>query len=182
MKIVQADFIDEGRIHGWLEEARQESGEQARQVIEKARRAGGLAPRECAVLLYLEDKKLLAEMYRAAREIKEKIYGRRLVLFAPLYVSNFCVNNCVYCGYRCNNSFTRRRLTMDELRDEVIILESLGHKRLALEAGEDPQNCPIEYILEAIRIIYEVKEARGSIRRANVNIAATTVEDYHLLK
>lgn len=182
MKTAQADFIDEGLIYGWLEEARQAGREQAGEIIERARRARGLAPRECAVLLHLEDEGLLAEMYRAASEIKEKIYGRRLVLFAPLYVSNFCVNNCAYCGYRCGNNFERYRLTMDELREEVRVLESMGHKRLALEAGEDPQNCPLEYILEAISTIYEVKESRGSIRRVNVNIAATTEENYRRLK
>lgn len=182
MKRMRAEFIDEGRIHGWLEEARRENGEAARRIIRKARRAKGLTPWECAVLLHLEEKELLEEMYRAAREIKEKIYGRRLVLFAPIYVSNYCVNNCVYCGYRRDNGFFRRRLTMDELREEIKILESLGHKRLAMEAGEDPQKCPIEYILEAMKTIYEVREARGSIRRINVNIAATTVENYRRLK
>ena len=105
-----------------------------------------------------------------------------MVLFAPLYISNYCINNCVYCGYRRDNKFDRRRLALDELREEVKILESLGHKRLALEAGEDPMNCSMEYILEAIRTIYDVKEANGSIRRINVNIAATTVENYRRLK
>ncbi|MCL6610771.1 MAG: [FeFe] hydrogenase H-cluster radical SAM maturase HydG [Peptococcaceae bacterium] len=182
MKTMRADFIDEGRIQGWLEEARTAGREQARRIIDRARLAGGLTLRECAVLLHLEDGELLAGMYRAAREVKEKIYGRRLVLFAPLYVSNYCVNNCVYCGYRRDNEFPRRRLTMDELREEVKVLESLGHKRLALEAGEDPRNCPMEYILEAIETIYDVKEANGSIRRVNVNIAATTAENYRRLK
>ncbi len=182
MTTAKADFIDEGRIQGWLEEARTASGEQARRIIDRARLARGLTPQECAVLLHLENEGLLAEMYRAAREVKEKIYGRRLVLFAPLYVSNYCVNNCVYCGYRRDNGFPRRRLTLDELREEVRILESLGHKRLALEAGEDPRNCPMEYILEAIGTIYEVKDSNGSIRRINVNIAATTVENYRRLK
>ncbi|MFZ5631894.1 MAG: [FeFe] hydrogenase H-cluster radical SAM maturase HydG [Bacillota bacterium] len=178
----QADFINEGLISQWLEEARQADREQARRIIEKARLAKGISPRECAVLLHLEDAGLLAEMFRAAYEIKKKIYGRRLVLFAPLYISNYCINNCVYCGYRRENGFARRRLTMDELREEVTILESLGHKRLAVEAGEDPENCPIEYVLEAIGTIYRVKESNGSIRRVNINIAATTVENYRRLK
>lgn len=183
MQKERADFIDEKQIENWLEEARGAGREEARQIIEKAHLAKGLSPYECAVLLHLEDDELLEEMYREAKEIKESIYGRRLVLFAPLYVSNHCVNNCVYCGYRrANETMPRRRLDMDELREEVRILESLGHKRLALEAGEDPVNCPIDYILEAIHTIYEVKEANGSIRRINVNIAATTVENYRLLK
>lgn len=182
MKTLQADFINEDRINGWLAEGRQAGRGRAREIIERARRAGGLTPGECAVLLHLGDGDLLEEMYRAAREIKEKIYGKRLVLFAPLYVSNYCVNNCVYCGYRGDNSFTRRRLSMDELREEAAALESMGHKRLALEAGEDHLNCPIEYILEAIQTIYSVKESNGSIRRINVNIAATTVSDYRLLR
>ncbi len=179
----RAEFIDEKQIEAWLAEARRAGGNEARGIIEKARLAKGLSPYECAVLLHLEDSELLEEMYRAAKAIKESIYGRRLVLFAPLYVSNHCVNNCVYCGYRCaNGNMPRRRLEMEEIREEVKILESLGHKRLALEAGEDPVHCPIDYILEAIRTIYEVKEANGSIRRINVNIAATTVENYRLLK
>jgi len=179
----RADFIDEQQIANWLEDATLADRDQARQIIEKSRLAKGLSPYECAVLLHLEDCELLEEMYREAKKIKESIYGRRLVLFAPLYVSNHCVNNCVYCGYRCaNGTMPRHRLDMEELREEVKILESLGHKRLALEAGEDPVNCPIDYILEAIRTIYEVKEANGSIRRINVNIAATTVENYSLLK
>lgn len=179
----RAEFIDEKQIEAWLTAARRAGNDEARGIIGKARLAKGLSPYECAVLLHLEDSELLEEMYRAAKTIKESIYGRRLVLFAPLYVSNHCVNNCVYCGYRCaNDAMPRRRLEMEEMREEVKILESLGHKRLALEAGEDPVNCSIDYILEAIRTIYDVKEANGSIRRINVNIAATTVENYRLLK
>lgn len=183
MQNAQADFIDEKQIETWLEKARRAGREEAGEIIDKARLARGLSPYECAVLLHLEDSELLEEMYREAKKIKESIYGRRLVLFAPLYVSNHCVNNCIYCGYRrANETMPRRRLDMEELREEVKILESLGHKRLALEAGEDPVNCPIDYILEAIRTIYDVKEANGSIRRINVNVAATTVENYRLLK
>lgn len=178
----KADFINEDKIQSWLDEGSRAERAEAEAIIERAALARGLSPRECAVLLHVQDPELLEQMYRTARQIKEKIYGRRLVLFAPLYVSNYCINNCVYCGYRRDNGFTRRRLSMDELREEVRILESLGHKRLALEAGEDPVNCPIEYILEAIKTIYEVKEENGSIRRINVNIAATTVENYRLLK
>jgi len=179
---MRADFINEEQINTWLFEARQAGQEKAREIIQKAADARGLTPYECAVLLHLEDDELLEEMYRTAYKIKEKIYGRRLVLFAPLYISDYCVNNCVYCGYRRDNKFNRHRLSAEEVRQEVRILESLGHKRLALEAGEDPQNCPIEYVLDTIKTIYEVKEANGSIRRVNVNIAATTVENYRKLK
>ncbi|SFG70209.1 iron-only hydrogenase maturation protein HydG [Desulfotomaculum arcticum] len=179
---MRADFINEEQINAWLSEAREAGKEEARAIIEKAGGAEGLTPYECAVLLHLEDEELLEEMYRTAYKIKVKIYGRRLVLFAPLYISDYCVNNCVYCGYRTDNKFTRRRLSAEEVREEVKILESLGHKRLALEAGEDPQNCPIEYVLNTIKTIYEVKEANGSIRRVNVNIAATTVGNYRKLK
>jgi 2-iminoacetate synthase len=178
----KADFINEQLITEWLDAAREAGPDRAREIIGKARRGGGLTPPECAVLLHLEDEEILADMYTAARAVKEKIYGRRVVLFAPLYISNYCVNNCVYCGYRRDNKFERRRLDLDELREEVKILESLGHKRLALEVGEDPANCPLDYILEAIKAIYEVKEDNGSIRRINVNIAATTVENYRRLK
>ncbi|MEW5953854.1 MAG: [FeFe] hydrogenase H-cluster radical SAM maturase HydG [Bacillota bacterium] len=178
----KADFINEQLITEWLDAAREAGPDRAREIIGKACRGGGLTPPECAVLLHLEDEEILADMYTAARAVKEKIYGRRVVLFAPLYISNYCVNNCVYCGYRRDNKFERRRLDLDELREEVKILESLGHKRLALEVGEDPANCPLDYILEAIKAIYEVKEDNGSIRRINVNIAATTVENYRRLK
>ncbi|AGL00466.1 [FeFe] hydrogenase H-cluster radical SAM maturase HydG [Desulfoscipio gibsoniae] len=182
MPTMQADFINEQQINTLLTEARQADKAQARSIIDRASQAKGLTPYECAILLHIEDKELLEEIYRVARQIKENIYGRRLVLFAPLYISNHCINNCVYCGYRRDNRFTRRRLTTEELQEEVILLEELGHKRLALEAGEDPQNCTIDYVLDSIKTIYAVKEANGSIRRVNVNIAATTVENYRLLK
>lgn len=178
----KADFINEEQIHAWLDQASKAGPDETRGIIQKARAAKGLSPYECAVLLHIEDDALLEEMYQVAQQIKENIYGRRVVLFAPLYISNYCINNCVYCGYRKDNNFTRRRLSMDELRTEVSILESLGHKRLALEAGEDLVNCSMDYILEAIKTIYEVKKDHGSIRRINVNIAATTVENYRLLK
>ncbi|MBM7855559.1 2-iminoacetate synthase [Desulfohalotomaculum tongense] len=180
-----ADFIDENKIYRDLEEARNYSKEEIKEIIEKARRAKeaqALAPREVAALLQTEDEELLNLMFEAAKEVKEKIYGNRLVLFAPLYVSNYCINNCVYCGYRRDNKFERRKLTMEEVAEEVKVLEELGHKRLALEAGEHPTECPIDYILECIDTIYKVKLKNGSIRRVNVNIAATTVEDYARLK
>lgn len=180
--IKSADFIDEQKINALLEQGKNREKEEVLSIIDKASEAKGLTPEEVAVLLQCEDQEALEAMFKTAREIKEKIYGKRLVLFAPLYISNYCVNNCRYCGYRCSNAFERRKLTMDEIAQEVEILESLGHKRLALETGEDDKNCPIEYILEAIDKIYRVRKDNGNIRRINVNIAATTVEDYKKLK
>ncbi|ACV61137.1 biotin and thiamin synthesis associated [Desulfofarcimen acetoxidans DSM 771] len=182
MTVAAADFIDDQKIWGLLEEAKNADNKKVKEIIEKAVKARGLTPGEAAVLLHLEDAALLEEMYAAANKIKESIYGRRLVLFAPLYISNYCVNSCVYCGYRTHSKIFRRKLTMDEIKEEVKVLEGLGHKRLALEFGEHPVECPIDYVLEAIRTIYSVKEKNGSIRRVNVNIAATTVEEYRLLK
>ena len=150
-------------------------------IIEKARMAQGLSPEECAVLLLVKTLNL-TEIYKVAQEIKLKIYGKRLVFFAPLYISNYCINNCRYCGYRQDNDFHRRRLSQEEVIEEVKILESMGHKRLALEAGEDLVNCPLDYILETIHTIYGVNKGKGSIRRVNVNIAATTVNNYRKLK
>ena len=178
-----ATFIDENKINSLLEEARTAPREMAREIITKGAEAKGLSPYEAAVLLHVEDPDTLELMYDTAYRVKEGIYGRRLVLFAPLYISNYCTNNCRYCGYRRDNGeLNRRRLTMDEIREEVVALEAMGHKRLAVEAGEHPRECPIDYVLEAIRTIYEVKDKNGSIRRVNVNIAATTVEEYRLLK
>ena len=154
-----------------------------RKVLQRAAEGTGLTHQEAAVLLEVQDDQVWQEIFQLARQVKEKIYGKRIVMFAPLYVSNYCVNNCSYCGYKYDNKhFARRRLTMDELAREVEVLESLGHKRIALEAGEDPQNCPLDYILDCLKTIYSLKFANGSIRRINVNIAATTVEDYRKLK
>jgi 2-iminoacetate synthase len=181
--IVSADFIDEAAIESLLKEAIKRPSDEVFEIIEKSREAKGLSPRETAVLLQSEDPEVLERLFSAAQEIKEKIYGRRLVFFAPLYISNYCVNHCVYCGYhRGNPAIRRRRLSLDEIEKEVTVLEEMGHKRLALEAGEDPENCPIEYVLDAIKTIYRVKEKTGSIRRVNVNIAATSVDDYRKLK
>lgn len=183
MRCEPASFINEEQINTLLEEGRRAPKSLAREIIERAQDAKGLTPFEVAVLLHVEDPETLEMMYAAAYQVKERIYGKRLVLFAPLYISNYCVNNCRYCGYRRDNrELVRRRLTMEEIKDEVVALEAMGHKRLALEAGEDPKNCPIDYVLEAIRTIYSVKDKNGSIRRVNVNIAATTVEEYRLLK
>jgi len=178
----RADFIDEIKIHATLEKAKNASVAEVLDIIEKGREAKGLDPYETAVLLNAANGDVESALFRASREVKEKIYGQRLVLFAPLYISNYCINNCTYCGYRRHNAIPRQRLTMEEIEREVIALEAMGHKRIALEVGEDPKNCPIDYVLEAMKKIYSVKESTGSIRRINVNIAATTVEDYRRLK
>ncbi|WP_156939781.1 [FeFe] hydrogenase H-cluster radical SAM maturase HydG [Clostridium lundense] len=152
-------------------------------ILDKAKECKGLTHREAAILLSIEDKNILEEMFKAARYIKEQIYGKRIVLFAPLYVSSYCVNNCEYCGYKhSNKDFVRKKLTMEELEEEVKILESLGHKRLVIEAGEDDVNCSLDYILQCIEKIYSLKFDNGSIRRININIAATSVENYKRLK
>lgn len=177
-----SSFLDEKKIHDMLRQAQHAQKKDAEKIIEKARDAKGLTPYETAVLLQIDDDDLLQGMLQAAHEVKEKIYGKRLVFFAPLYISNYCINNCYYCGYRRDNTISRRRLNTGEIEQEVLVLESMGHKRLALEAGEDPANCPIDYVLDAIQCIYNVKDRMGSIRRVNINIAATTVEHYRKLK
>lgn len=154
-----------------------------RSLIEKARACKGLSHREAAVLLECEQPDLLEEIFSLAKDIKQRFYGNRIVMFAPLYLSNYCVNGCVYCPYHLKNkTITRKKLTQDEIRREVIALQDMGHKRLALEAGEDPLHNPLEYILESIQTIYSIRHKNGAIRRVNVNIAATTVEDYRRLK
>ena len=177
-----ADFINEAEINSILEKAKNVTAADIKAIIEKGRQAKGLTPYETAALLHIEDADTLKILFNAAHEVKEKIYGKRLVIFAPLYISNYCINNCHYCGYRKTNEINRRRLDFDEIEKEVMALEEMGHKRIALEVGEDPTNCPIEYVLEAIKTIYRVKNKTGSIRRINVNIAATTVEEYRQLK
>ena len=152
------------------------------EILEKARLRKGLSHREAAVLLdcSLEDKN--QEIFKLAEQIKKDFYGNRIVLFAPLYLSNYCVNGCLYCPYHAKNKhIARKKMTQDEIRREVIALQDMGHKRLAIEAGEDPVNNPIEYILESIKTIYSIKHKNGAIRRVNVNIAATTVENYRKL-
>ncbi|EOU2054463.1 [FeFe] hydrogenase H-cluster radical SAM maturase HydG [Clostridium perfringens] len=179
------DFIKDDEINSLIAKGKElvSDKELVREIIEKSKSAEGLTPEETAVLLNLEDKELIEEMFKAARQVKEKLYGKRLVVFAPLYVSNYCVNNCTYCGYKyCNNELKRKKLNKEQLIEEVKVLESLGHKRIALEAGEDPVNASLDYILDCIKSIYSIKFDNGSIRRINVNIAATTVEDYKRLK
>lgn len=152
-------------------------------VLAKAEERKGLPHRDAAVLLACEDPATNEKIFKLAEQIKKDFYGNRIVLFAPLYLSNYCVNGCVYCPYHAKNKHIRRKkLTQEEIKREVIALQDMGHKRLALEAGEDPVNNPIEYILESIKTIYSIKHKNGSIRRVNVNIAATTVENYRKLK
>ena len=148
------------------------------QILEKAKKKKGLNHREACVLLASDNK----EIFSLAKEIKEDFYGNRIVLFAPLYLSNYCINGCTYCPYHAQNKhIPRKKMTQEEIKNEVIALQDMGHKRLALEAGEDPVNNPIEYILESINTIYSIKHKNGAIRRVNVNIAATTVENYKKL-
>jgi len=182
---VATDFIDHGEILSSMEYAAANAAD--RSLVESILRKGalgkGLTHREAAVLLECEDPELCRRMKELARDIKQRFYGNRIVMFAPLYLSNYCVNSCVYCPYHVKNrTIPRRRLTQEEIRREVIALQDMGHKRLALEAGEDPVNNPLEYILDSIRTIYSIHHRNGAIRRVNVNIAATTVDNYRRLR
>ena len=179
------EFIHDGEIRSTLEYAREHRDDKAliEAILDKAQLGKGITHREAAVLIEVSDKQLEERMYSIARRLKERIYGNRIVMFAPLYLSNYCVNGCVYCPYHAQNKhIPRRRLTQEEIRREVIALQDMGHKRLALETGEHPKMSPIDYVLESIKTIYSIRHKNGAIRRVNVNIAATTVENYHLLK
>lgn len=152
-------------------------------IIEKAKLRKGLSHQEAAVLLDCEIEEKNQEIYALAEQIKKDFYGSRIVMFAPLYLSNYCVNGCVYCPYHLKNKhIARKKLTQEEVARETIALQDMGHKRLALETGEDPVMNPIEYVIECIKTIYSIKHKNGAIRRVNVNIAATTVENYKKLK
>lgn len=178
------EFIDDAEVRATLEEAKKRAavpGEIDR-ILAKAREYKGLTHREAAVLLDVDDDATLEKIYALAKEVKEKIYGKRIVMFAPLYLSNYCVNNCKYCGFRCANKIDRNKLTQEQVREEVRALEAMGHKRLLLEFGEDDERCPIGYVLECIHTIYAEKFKNGAIRRVNVDIAATTGENYRKLK
>lgn len=178
------EFINHEEILSTIEYAQEQKDntDEIERIIEKARLCKGIDHREAAVLLECEDKELIEKMFALAKEIKEKFYGNRIVMFAPLYLSNYCINGCVYCPYHAKNkTITRRKLTQEEIVKEVIALQDMGHKRLALEAGEHPKINSIEYILESIKTIYSIKHKNGAIRRVNVNIAATTVENYKKL-
>ncbi|MBR4723945.1 MAG: [Clostridia bacterium] len=187
------EFINDEEIKETLRYAEENKNniELIDNILKKARpyktesgcRCDGLTHREASVLLACDIPEKVEEIYKIAEEIKLAFYGNRIVMFAPLYLSNYCVNGCVYCPYHLKNThIARKKLTQEEVRNEVIALQDMGHKRLAVEAGEDPVNNPIEYILECIKTIYSVNHKNGAIRRVNVNIAATTVENYRKLK
>lgn len=179
------EFINHKEILDTLAyaEANKNNSELLDAIMAKAELRKGLTHREASVLLACEDPERIEAICRLAEQIKKDFYGNRIVLFAPLYLSNYCINHCVYCPYHAKNTHIgRKKLTQDEVRREVIALQDMGHKRLALEAGEDPVNNPIEYILDCIKTIYSIKHKNGAIRRVNVNIAATTVENYRKLK
>lgn len=179
------EFIDHEEILDTLSyaDANKKNVQVIDAILEKAKKRKGLNHREASVLLACEIEEKNQEIYKLAEQIKLDFYGNRIVMFAPLYLSNYCVNGCTYCPYHLKNKhITRKKLTQEEIKNEVIALQDMGHKRLALEAGEDPTHNPIEYILESIKTIYSIKHKNGAIRRVNVNIAATTVENYRKLK
>ncbi len=171
-------FIKHDYIENLLEEAKNATNAQVQSVLDKSARQEKLTHQDVAILLQISDHDQMEKLFAQAGEIKNRIYGNRIVVFAPLYISDYCVNNCTYCGYKRDNTFSRRKLTMAEIQEEVRLLEKMGHKRLALEVGEDPVNCPIDYVTDAIDAIYSTQNENGMIRRVNVNIAATTVENY----
>ncbi len=179
------EFISDKEILDTLSyaDANKDNLEVIDQILAKARERKGLTHREASVLLACDLPEKTEEIFALAEQLKKDYYGNRIVLFAPLYLSNYCVNGCVYCPYHAKNKhIARKKLTQEEIIKEVTALQDMGHKRLAIEAGEDPVNNPIEYILECIHTIYSIKHKNGAIRRVNVNIAATTVENYRRLK
>ena len=179
------EFIDHQEILDTLAYADENKSNVAviDQILHKARERKGLSHREASVLLACDIPEKVQELYALAEQIKKDFYGNRIVIFAPLYLSNYCVNGCLYCPYHQKNKhIPRKKLTQEEVEKEVIALQDMGHKRLAIETGEDPVNCPIEYVLDCIHTIYSIKHKNGAIRRVNVNIAATTVENYRKLK
>jgi 2-iminoacetate synthase len=179
------DFINNEEVLATLDyaDANKNNVELIDKILEKAKLGNGLTHREASVLLACDIPEKNEEIYSLAKKIKQEYYGNRIVLFAPLYLSNYCVNGCVYCPYHAKNThIPRKKMTQEEIKEEVIALQDMGHKRLALETGEDPVNNPIEYVLESIKTIYSINHKNGAIRRVNVNIAATTVENYRKLK
>ncbi len=187
------EFINDGEILDTIKYAEENKNNKAliEEILEKAQpkkvgngyQCTGLNHRDAAVLLACDDEEIIEKLYALANDIKHKFYGNRIVMFAPLYLSNYCVNGCVYCPYHLKNKhICRKKLTQEEVKAEVIALQDMGHKRLAIELGEDPVNNPIEYVLDCIKTIYSVNHKNGAIRRVNVNIAATTVENYKKLK
>ena len=179
------EFIDHQEILDTLAYADENKNnvELIDEILNKARERKGLSHREASVLLACDIPEKVQELYALAEQIKKDFYGNRIVMFAPLYLSNYCVNGCLYCPYHQKNKhIPRKKLTQEEVEKEVIALQDMGHKRLAIETGEDPVNCPIEYVLDCIHTIYSIKHKNGAIRRVNVNIAASTVENYRKLK
>lgn len=182
---VATEFIDDQEILDTLAYADENKSNKAliSNLIERAKDCKGLTHREAAVLLACDLEEENEKIFALAKQIKQRFYGNRIVMFAPLYLSNYCVNGCVYCPYhQKNHHISRKKLTQEDIKNEVIALQDMGHKRLAIELGEDPVNNPLEYVLESIKTIYSIKHKNGAIRRVNVNIAATTVENYRKLK
>lgn len=182
---IAEEFINDDEIKETLDfaEKNKNNRELIDRILEKASNMKGISHKEAAVLLECELDDEIEKMFALAKKIKQRFYGNRIVMFAPLYLSNYCVNGCTYCPYHQKNKhIARKKLSQDEIRQEVIALQDMGHKRLALESGEDPKMNPLEYILESIHTIYSIKHKNGAIRRVNVNIAATTVENYRKLK
>lgn len=181
---VAQEFINHDEILSTIEYAKNNKDNYAliNEILQEAEQMNGISHRQAAVLLECDDKEIISKIYNLSGRIKEKIYGKRIVMFAPLYLSNYCINGCTYCPYHSKNkTITRKQLTQDEIAREVTALQDMGHKRLALEAGEDPVRNSIDYILESINTIYSIHHKNGAIRRVNVNIAATTKENYKKL-
>jgi len=176
------DIVNESKIFDILKKTKAASENKILLILEKAKKKKGLNLDEVGYLINTKDPKILNKIFKIAGKIKEEIYGERLVFFAPLYVSSFCVNNCEYCGFRAKNCSPRKKLTLEEVAEQVKILEDMGHKRLLLEFGEHPFENPIDYVVNVIKTIYNTKSKKGSIRRVNVNIAATNIENYKKLK
>lgn len=175
-------FINHDYINNLIKETQNASTQEIQEVLEIAKQKRGLNHRQIATLLNIQDEEQLEQLFSIAGHIKNEIYGNRVVVFAPLYISNYCVNNCTYCGFKRDNKFKRFKLNREQIQQQVKILEKMGHKRLALEVGEDDVNCDIDYILDSIDAIYKTENENGNIRRINVNIAATSVENYKRLK
>ncbi len=184
MSEMAKEFVNDEEIVCTMYESKEKAKdkEEVMRIIEKALTFKGLTYKEASVLSYVEDPDLKEKMFDAAKSIKKHIYGERIVMFAPLYLSDYCVNECRYCGYHASCDMERKKLTQDEIKEEVKALEQMGHKRLALEMGEDPKNNSMEYLLESIKTIYDMKFENGEIRRVNINIAATTIENFKRLK
>lgn len=176
------DIIDQEKIFDILAETQRSSEGRVLEILDKVERKKGLDLEEVGFLVNVKDPVFVEKIFKVAGLIKKEIYGERLVLFAPLYVSNFCVNNCRYCGFHCSNPAARKKLTFKEVSEQVRILEDMGHKRLLLEFGEHPEENPIDYVVGVIKTVYETKSGKGEIRRVNVNIAADTIENYRKLK